>query len=349
MSDKKITELQLRSNVNDDVNFPVDDGIQSYRVTAPQVLDYVLTNIADPKAQYNYSLVASVAASALTIALKTAAGSNPSATSPCRFGFRNSTITSGDSTIVQATAATSLVISSGSTLGTVSGVESDIYVYALNNGGTIELAASLIKMSSEEDVQTTVAEGGAGAADSGTTLYSTSTRTAKPVRLIGRIRSTQATAGTWATAPSEISIAPISESPFEFSFSGTPATTMSSAAAPTYPTWTTFNNSPTLTFTPKKSGMFKVYGNIGIYNNVQGNSFYTRVVSTSGSPTLLVEQIAIGDGTTYGTYPAQTVYHLVAGVTYAFDLQGSTDAAGNSVYLRGDIVPQRIFVERMGD
>lgn len=37
MADKKITDLQLRDDVDADVNFPVDDGIQTYRVTAPQV------------------------------------------------------------------------------------------------------------------------------------------------------------------------------------------------------------------------------------------------------------------------------------------------------------------------
>lgn len=41
MADKKITELTLRSNVSDDVNFPVDDGIQSYRVTAAQAKTYM--------------------------------------------------------------------------------------------------------------------------------------------------------------------------------------------------------------------------------------------------------------------------------------------------------------------
>jgi microcystin-dependent protein len=40
MAQKKITELQLRDNVTSDVNFPVDDGIQSYRVTALQILQY---------------------------------------------------------------------------------------------------------------------------------------------------------------------------------------------------------------------------------------------------------------------------------------------------------------------
>ena len=46
MADKKITELQLRDNVSDDVNFPVDDGIQSYRVTAAQIKTYVLSALS---------------------------------------------------------------------------------------------------------------------------------------------------------------------------------------------------------------------------------------------------------------------------------------------------------------
>src|SRR6185312_2458765 len=47
MADKKITDLTLRSNVNDDVNFPGDDTIQTYRVTAPQIAQYAL---AKPRA-----------------------------------------------------------------------------------------------------------------------------------------------------------------------------------------------------------------------------------------------------------------------------------------------------------
>lgn len=44
MADKEISDLQLRSEVTDDVNFPVDDGIQTYRVTALQNVNYILQN-----------------------------------------------------------------------------------------------------------------------------------------------------------------------------------------------------------------------------------------------------------------------------------------------------------------
>lgn len=42
MAQKKITDLQLRSNVSPDLNIPSDDGIQSYRVTATQMKNFVL-------------------------------------------------------------------------------------------------------------------------------------------------------------------------------------------------------------------------------------------------------------------------------------------------------------------
>ena len=44
MAQKKITDLQLRDNVTDELNFPSDDTIQSYRVTAEQLFDYILAN-----------------------------------------------------------------------------------------------------------------------------------------------------------------------------------------------------------------------------------------------------------------------------------------------------------------
>lgn len=138
---------------------------------------------------------ASVAANALTISA-----------SPLSLDFRSATLTSGTVTAVTGTPS-SLVISSGSTLGTVSGQASRIAVLALNNAGTIELAAVNISGGTdltETGVISTTAEGGAGAADSASVVYSTTARSNVAYRVIGYIESTQATAGTWATAPSTI-------------------------------------------------------------------------------------------------------------------------------------------------
>lgn len=138
---------------------------------------------------------ASVGSNALTISA-----------SALSLDFRSTTLGSGTVTKVAGTPS-NLVISSGSTLGTVNGQQSRIAVLALNNAGTIELAAVNIAGASnlnESGVVSTTAEGGAGAADSATTIYSTTARTNVAYRVLGYIESTQATAGTWATAPSVI-------------------------------------------------------------------------------------------------------------------------------------------------
>jgi hypothetical protein len=141
------------------------------------------------------SISASVAGNAMTI----------SATA-LSLDFRSSTLSSGTVTTVSGTPA-NLVISSGSTLGTVNAIASRIVVIALNNAGTIELAAVNISGGTQLDetnLISTTAEGGVGAADSASVVYSTTARTSVAYRVIGYIDSTQATAGTWATAPSTI-------------------------------------------------------------------------------------------------------------------------------------------------
>jgi hypothetical protein len=153
----------------------------------------------------NCSLTASVGSSALTVALKDAAGDDPSGGSPCTITFRDATISTGTYADVSATAATSVVVSSGSTLGSTSAVAYYVYVYAINNAGTLELAVSN-KLFDQTNIASSTTEGGAGGADSGTTMYSTTGRSNVAIRLIGRILSTQATAGTWASAVTSIDL-----------------------------------------------------------------------------------------------------------------------------------------------
>jgi hypothetical protein len=86
-------------------------------------------------------------------------------------------------------------------------VQSRIVVLALDNAGTVELAVVNIAGGNdltETGVISTTAEGGAGAADSASVVYSTTARTGVAYRVVGYIESTQATAGTWATTPSTI-------------------------------------------------------------------------------------------------------------------------------------------------
>ena len=138
---------------------------------------------------------ASVAGNALTISASALA-----------LEFRSATLTSGAVSFVEGTPA-NLVISSGSTLGTINATQSRIVVLALNNAGTIELAAVNLAGGnglSETGLISTTAEGGAGAADSASVIYSATARSNVAYRVLGYIESTQATAGAWVTAPSTV-------------------------------------------------------------------------------------------------------------------------------------------------
>lgn len=165
----------------------------TYRVTA--VKEDGTAVVAGSSVAQIQPISASVGASALTISA-----------SALSLDFRSATLTSGTVTKVSGTPA-NLVISSGSTLGTVDAKQSRIAVLAMNNAGTIELAAVNVSGGNdltETGVISTTAEGGAGAADSANVIYSTTARSNLAYRVIGYIESTQATAGTWATAPSTI-------------------------------------------------------------------------------------------------------------------------------------------------
>lgn len=167
------------------------------------------SQVSTPWDNWNLGLACSVAANALTVALKQSDGStDPSTgTAAVKISFRSSTNSSGAYNQRSVTAALSMVVSSGSTLGMTSAQEALLYVYALDNAGTVELAISQTKYL-DGAVVTTTAEGGAGAADSNALIYSTTARTGVPIRLIGVLKATEATAGTWATAPSMVATSP---------------------------------------------------------------------------------------------------------------------------------------------
>ena len=139
-------------------------------------------------------ITASVAASALTITLN-----------PTILDFRSATLTDGTVTTIAVPASISVTIPSTSTMGTVSAVQSRIVVIAINNAGTVELAAVNISGGSVLDETTLITTTAAVAAgNSATAYYSTTARTSVAYRVVGFVQSTQATAGTWATAPSTL-------------------------------------------------------------------------------------------------------------------------------------------------
>jgi len=142
------------------------------------------------------TITATVASNILTLGLN-----------PCSLDFRSSTASSGVTTTRNVTSAISMTVSNGSTLGAASGILAKLAVLAIDNAGTVELAvvnANAYGLLDERSLISTTSEGGTGTADSGTVIYSTTARTSVPFRIVGYVDSTQATAGAYATAPSNI-------------------------------------------------------------------------------------------------------------------------------------------------
>lgn len=150
----------------------------------------------------NGTVTFAVASSALTIALKLLDGTDASASNPIFVQIPQGNPHDGTYAVRTVTGALSLVISNGSTLGHTNAVGGPVHVYLLDNSGTVELAAGSPEIIPYGVVSTTT-EGGAGGADSYTTIYSTTGRTSVPIVPIVRWQSAQTSAGVWASVTGE--------------------------------------------------------------------------------------------------------------------------------------------------
>jgi hypothetical protein len=152
--------------------------------------DYVVREVV-PAKQALLGFSASVAANALSVSID-----------PCTTEFRSTTLTSGAVTSIANEAAISLTVPDTATLGTTNAVVARLVVLEINNAGAKEVAivnlAGGVNLDETTLISTTALS---TAADSAGVIYSTTARTNVAFRVKGFIDITEATAGTWATAP----------------------------------------------------------------------------------------------------------------------------------------------------
>lgn len=160
----------------------------------------------------NGTLVQSQSGGAQTFAVKTLAGADPSAADPVLFIFSNAP---GGYSVVQATAALSVTIPSGKSIGTTSATPCRVWLGAINNAGTVELfvvncltitlasgvptAVNIYPLQPTGYITTTAVSG----ATSAGIPYSTTARSIVSSTVLGfytwEAGATNATAGTWIT------------------------------------------------------------------------------------------------------------------------------------------------------
>lgn len=227
-SDDGITQTTnpLTTDANGRFQFYAADGHYSLQLSGAGITSLTVSDIlmqdavaaATPESLFrNLSLQFSVAANALTVALKTSAGANPSTASPVRIAFRNATAATGDETTVAVTTATSVTVSSGSTLGVVNNNGAfRIWIVAFNDSGTVRLGVincvpdvylSIYPLG-QLPIASSTAEGGAGAADSAKVFYTNAAVTAKAYTVLGYATYDVglAAVGAWATTPTKVQI-----------------------------------------------------------------------------------------------------------------------------------------------
>ena len=154
----------------------------------------------------NLSIAATVGSKALTVAVKGEDGNNCSASNVHTIGFRSATLTDGKPVPRTLQAASSIVLPSGATLGFTANEAGRIYVWEIDNAGTVEPALSrTADIFPESNLVSTTAIG--ADSDSASVMYSTTARTNVACRCIGYIEiTTGATPGEWDNAPTKIQV-----------------------------------------------------------------------------------------------------------------------------------------------
>jgi hypothetical protein len=158
----------------------------------------------------NAQLHTAVGSNQLTISLCTTnSGSNTcnnaSSSNPVLLPFRDGTGSNGDPVIVSLQASLSFTIGSGDTMGCVNGQMCRLWVFALDNSGTVQLCAWNALNSSTPSVAD-ISEGisqtsasGTGGGNNAQTLYCNGSAVTGTLVRLGYVEISESTAGTWAS------------------------------------------------------------------------------------------------------------------------------------------------------
>lgn len=164
------------------------------------------TNLNQGSGDARYLLPANVSSRIQPLTASVAANALTASYAGGVLDFRSATLTTGTPNASVSVPANSITVPSGATLGTVSGQQSQIVIVEYYNGGSpvagvINLAGGAQLDETNLVSPTTISSG----ATSASTFYSASAVTGPTAyRVVGVVTSTQATAGTWATAPSQV-------------------------------------------------------------------------------------------------------------------------------------------------
>ena len=314
------------------------------------------TITADPDysgfATSNCTFSAAVGSNTLTVALKTAAGTDPTTASPCNINYRNPTISTGSTSSVQQTSALSInTFAAGASLGSSNGVAFRLWVVVFNNGGTNVMAlincstANNIYALNEGNIATTtpISSGATSAGvfytPNGTTV------SAKSYRILGYLdyASGLATAGTYVNLPTTLQVfGPGIKKPGDivqssYTQSGTFASTASnytqSATLPTIAVGVAGVAAPAFTASSAPN-VLRVSGQLVMSNGSNANNMTAFLYN--GTAVVSVVGYSSGSSGQAGTPATAIRYQTVAGssaLTFTLYATGST----GTTYVNGTV------------
>lgn len=181
------------------------------KTTAPAALDALAAMSVNGHS--NVAIAASVSANALTVSLKGANGSDPSADNPVVLAFRDATLTGGAPVLRSVTGALSITVPNGGTMGFANSTPGRLWLVAFDNAGTIRLGLvnclsgnSIYPLRSGDMASGTSVGTGS---DSAHVIYSSAAVSAKALVVLGYLdwSAGLATAGAWASGPTTVQVA----------------------------------------------------------------------------------------------------------------------------------------------
>lgn len=209
---------------------------------------------------------------------------------------------------VLLTAAITLTLPSGGTLGTPTTENSRVWVAAMYNSGTPELAiintwdgSNVYEIRPTDSISTTAVGAGSTAAQ---TWYSTTGRATQPIAILGYIEAVN-TAGAWATPSLAVGYGPGIPLPGEII--QTRRTTTGTVSAPVAVATPNDNTIPQVT---------------------EGNSYITRAITPTSALNIL-EFNAIWNGTNTGAVLVQIVHLHQTGVNDAIAVSSQANAGAS--------------------
>lgn len=277
----------------------------------------------------NGTIVESHAGNAVTFAIKTLAGADPSATDIVYCVFRNVTAATGNYVVLQLTAALSLTISSGSTMGFTSAAPGRLWFVLFNDAGTIRLGiinclsgATSIYPLSGFAIASSTAEGGTGGADSAQIFYTGTAVTSKAYSVIGyaSYETALTTAGNWDVSPARLQLygdgVRLPGVPVQC-VSQTTATSASTSSA----SYVALTTTPSLSLTPTSTVNLVKVSFFGTFDNASNGA--TMFAQIARGTTQIGSIAKANSGAANVTGPA---------IMFAFDAPQSVSAQTYQIY-----------------